>query len=239
MPPFRIPFTNRRPLNSPAPNGENIRPAAAHDSSLSSPYHSKSSLALNNKERSEEPNEFKLSSVDSQGQYLPPSPSTEPKSFWSKSPSCASNHRSLVSDNEPFSISRESFESYRRSFDISGRSPILHADSYASRTSLDSRSVYLSRPALNGGTFRKPGETRDDGFEDVKLNDDASRQQQPKKKGFLSRFGDVNSHDSSGTEQKSLGFHIPGRRRGQSGSGQELGDVQRSDSKAKVEVTVK
>ncbi|RMZ89364.1 hypothetical protein DV736_g3407, partial [Chaetothyriales sp. CBS 134916] len=237
MPPFRIPFTNRKLLNEPAPNDENARPAA-HDSTLPSPYHNKSSLALNTKERSEEPNEFKLSSVDSQGQYLPPSPSTEPKSFWSKSPSWASNHRSLVSDNEPFSISRESFESYRRSFDISGRSPILHADSYTSRTSLDSRSLYLSRPALNGSTFRKPGEIRDDGFEDVKLNDDASRQQ-PKKKSFLSRFGDTNSHDSSGTEQKSLGFHIPGRRRGQSGSGQELGAVQRPDCKAKAEVTVK
>ncbi|RMZ75687.1 hypothetical protein DV738_g5322, partial [Chaetothyriales sp. CBS 135597] len=228
MPPFRIPFTNRRPINGTAPNDENARPAAPNQS-LSSPYQSKSSLALNTKECGEEPNEFKLSSVDSQGQYLPPSPSTEPKSFWSKSPSATSNHRSLVSDNEPFSISRESFESYRRSFDISGRSPILYADSYTSRTSLDSRSFYLSRSALSGGTFRKAGENRDDGFEEP-----------PKKKGFLSRFGDVSTHDSSGTEQKSLGFHIPGRRRGQSGSGQELGDVQRPESsKAKAEVTVK
>ena len=46
-----------------------------------------------------------------------PSP-TEKKSFWSKSPhsTISSNHRSLISENEPFSISRESFESYRRSF---------------------------------------------------------------------------------------------------------------------------
>lgn len=46
-----------------------------------------------------------------------PSP-TEKKSFWQRTPTSttSSNHRSLLSDNEPFSISRESFESYRRSF---------------------------------------------------------------------------------------------------------------------------
>ena len=121
---------------------------------------------------------------------------------------------------------------------MSGRSPILHADSFNSRTSLDSRTFYLSRPAVNGNTFDKPDERRDEGFEDVKLNDDAFKQQ-PKKKSFLSRFSET-SNDVNGSEQKSHHFHIPGRRRGQSGSGQELGDVQRpGSSKDKAEVTVK
>lgn len=66
MPPFRIPFTSRRPV---VPNGvetasdENARPAS-HDSNVSSPYterREKPSLALGIKERHDEPNEFKLS----------------------------------------------------------------------------------------------------------------------------------------------------------------------------------
>ena len=45
-----------------------------------------------------------------------PSP-TEKRSFWGRTPSTTtSSHRSVLSDNEPFSISRESFDSYRRSF---------------------------------------------------------------------------------------------------------------------------
>ncbi len=46
-----------------------------------------------------------------------PSP-PEKESFWRKSgmSRSSSNHRSLVDENEPFSISRESFDSYRRSF---------------------------------------------------------------------------------------------------------------------------
>lgn len=232
MPPFRIPFTSKKPVaNVVSVGDENTRPAT-HDSHTSSPYQSKSSLALNFKEKKEEPNEFKLSAVDSEGQYLPPSPGTEQKSFWSKSPSSTSNHRSLVSEKEPFSISRESFDSYRRSFDISGRSPILHADSYTSRTSLDSRSFYLSRPSLNGNTFERPTSTQIQDFEDVKLTDDAAKQ--PKKKSFLARFSETNN-EASAVDQKSHHFHLPGRKRGQSGTGSELGEVKRPDSKGKVE----
>ncbi len=60
MPPFRIPFTSRKPVNGVNVNDENARPTS-HDSQTSSPYQSKSSLALNIKEKREEPNEFKLS----------------------------------------------------------------------------------------------------------------------------------------------------------------------------------
>ncbi len=90
---------------------------------------------------------------------------------------------------------------------------------------------------MNGSTFEKPDEGRDEGFEDVKLNEDVSKQQ-PKKKSFLSRFSET-SDETKGSDLKSHHFHIPGRRRGQSGSGQELGDVGRPGSKGKTEVPVK
>jgi len=66
-----------------------------------------------------EPTEYKLSEINDSGVYLPPSP-TERKNFWStksntSSNSSQSNHRSMLSE-EPFNISRESFDSYRRSF---------------------------------------------------------------------------------------------------------------------------
>jgi len=62
---------------------------------------------------------------------------------------------------------------------------------------------------------------QEDDFEEVGLNDEAK----PKKKGIFARFG-----DSSGDTQQSgsakptttFGFHIPGRKRGQSGGGSEL-----------------
>ncbi|KAK5073954.1 hypothetical protein LTR64_006905 [Lithohypha guttulata] len=118
MAPFRIPFTSKRPTPAVVDitTDENAKPAPG------SPY--KPSLALGTKERREEPNEFKLSSVGDDGQYLPlvadtmePSP-TEKKSFWHKSTTTANapTHRNALGETEPFSISRESFDSYRRSF---------------------------------------------------------------------------------------------------------------------------
>lgn len=50
---------------------------------------------------------------------MQPSPTTEKPSFWhskSNTSTASSNHRSLLNENEPFNISRESFDSYRRSF---------------------------------------------------------------------------------------------------------------------------
>ncbi|KIV88794.1 hypothetical protein PV10_08437 [Exophiala mesophila] len=236
MPPFRIPFTSKRPtVNTESVTDENARPTPNGDH-VTSPYtKDKPSLALGLKERRDEPNEFKLSSVSDSGEYLPPSP-TEKKSFWAKSPaSGTNNHRICFNEHEPFSISRESFESYRRSFDISGRSPILQADSFTSRTSLDSRpsSRYPTRSTLNSSTFDHP--SADEGFEDVKLNEDAKNQ--PKKKSFLSRFGDA-SGEHSGKEDGKHHFHLPGRRRGQSGTGSELGEVPRPQSHGQAEVPV-
>jgi hypothetical protein len=165
-----------------------------------------------------------------------PSP-PEKKSFWHKSPtgksSNSSHPRSVLTENEPFSISRESFESYRRSFDISGRSPILQADSYPSRSSLDSRSSRHPRSAIHSNHFTRPRPTEEEEFEDVGLNDP-----KPKKRGFLSRFGESNNENTPPTQNgdgKSPGGHhgfinhipgISGRKRGQSGVGAELGAME-------------
>ncbi|KAK7903095.1 hypothetical protein LTR67_001112 [Exophiala xenobiotica] len=239
MPPFRMPFTSRRPVATDVAD-ENARPTS-RDQSVTSPYKDKPSLALGIKEKRADLNEFKLSSVNDSGEYLPPSP-TEKESFWSKAKSpvsTASNHRQCFNDNEPFSISRESFESYRRSFDISGRSPILQADSFTSRSSLDSRgpSRFPTRSTFSSTTFEAPTK-EEEGFEDVKLNEEV-KPQQPKKKSFLSRFGDSSGENLTTKEEGKHHFHIPGRKRGQSGTGSELKDIPRPQSNGKAEVTVR
>jgi hypothetical protein len=72
-------------------------------------------------------------------------------------------------------------------------------------------------------------------FEDIKLNEEGQKQQEPKKKSFLSRFGDSNGEAVApvpGKEESKHHFHfLPGRRRGQSGTGSELGDIPRPQSK--------
>lgn len=57
-------------------------------------------------------------------------------------------------------------------------------------------------------------------FEEVGLNDETK----PKKKGLFSRFGDSSSDaQSSGAKPSTpFGFHMPGRKRGQSGGASEL-----------------
>ncbi|EXJ58749.1 hypothetical protein A1O7_06179 [Cladophialophora yegresii CBS 114405] len=248
MPPFRMPFTSRRPApNAPTETtDENARPDS-FDGNVKSPYgKGKPSLALGIKEKKIEPNEFKLSSVNDSGEYLPPSP-TERPSFWStKSPSSTSNsHRLGFNDNEAFTISRESFDSYRRSFDISGRSPILQSDSFNSRSSLDSRpsSRFPTRSTFNSNTFERPPAEEGPAFEEVKLNDEANKTQEPKKKSFLSRFSDSAGEPvapAAGKEEGKHHFHfLPGRRRGQSGTGNELGDIPRPQSRGHAEVTVR
>ncbi|KAF7719395.1 Uncharacterized protein PECH_004890 [Penicillium ucsense] len=171
---------------------------------------------------SQHPPEYKLSVVNDSGVYLPPSP-PEKSSFWGRVPgsSRTENHRDLVNENEPFSISRESFDSYRRSFDISARSPVYYADTAPSRTSLDSR---FSRPSMQSGSFERPERMEEEsGFEEVGLQDEPK----PKKRSLFSRFND-SSNDSQPPTPKSstsFGFHMPGRKRGQSGNAAELGSV--------------
>lgn len=61
-------------------------------------------------------------------------------------------------------------------------------------------------------------------FEDVGLEDEVK----PKKKGILSRFSNFsndsqNSDSSPKVSSPHLGFRLPGRKRGPSGGGSELG----------------
>ncbi|OOQ90504.1 hypothetical protein PEBR_04240 [Penicillium brasilianum] len=172
----------------------------------------------------QQPPEYKLSVVNDSGVYLPPSP-PEKQSFWHRYPgsSRSANHRDLVNENEPFSISRESFDSYRRSFDISARSPVIYAEAVPSRTSLDSRFCRINSPSMRSTSFERPDRMEEEAFEEVGLNDEAK----PKKRGLFARFGD-SSNDTQQAANKSstsFGFHIPGRKRGQSGGGSELSAV--------------
>ncbi|KAL9604522.1 MAG: hypothetical protein Q9219_000487 [cf. Caloplaca sp. 3 TL-2023] len=144
----------------------------------------------------------------------------------------SSNHRSLLNENEPFSISRESFESYRRSFDISARSPVP-PQSTTPRQSLDSKMTNPPRSSIRG--MERPQPTSEEAFEDVGLEDE-TKQQPPKKRGIFARFGDntetVIAGDSSRPGSSHRGFHLPGRKRGQSGQGAELGNINRAPAPA-------
>ncbi|KAL8982465.1 MAG: hypothetical protein Q9205_003033 [Flavoplaca limonia] len=232
MPPFRNPFGRKPPVvngatslqdeNTPSSkaNGEPLSQRPSYTSSRAS-----SSLSI---KRREEPSEYKLSVVNDSGVYLPPSP-PEKKSFWSRSPTSStisSNHRSLLNENEPFSISRESFESYRRSFDISARSPVPQ-EPLTPRQSLDARMTRPPRSSIKD--LPRPQPTDEEAFEDVVLNDEAK--QPPKRKSIFARFGDNSeialSGDTSRPSSSHRGFHLPGRKRGQSGQGAELGNIDR------------
>ncbi|KAL8872198.1 MAG: hypothetical protein Q9174_002130 [Haloplaca sp. 1 TL-2023] len=232
MPPFRNPFGRKPPVanGTTSMQDENAPPKLNGDATSQRPGYASSrassSLSII---RREEPNEYKLSVVNDSGVYLPPSP-PEKKSFWSRSPASStisSNHRSLLNENEPFSISRESFESYRRSFDISARSPV-HPESTTPRQSFDSRFARPPRSSIKD--LERPQPTEEEAFEDVGLNDEA-KQQPVKKRGIFARFGDNSEAPSApdGTRPSSShrGFHLPGRKRGQSGQGAELGTIDR------------
>ncbi|KAL8700584.1 MAG: hypothetical protein Q9224_000900 [Gallowayella concinna] len=233
MPPFRNPFGRKPPVvNGPTSlQNENTPPSRLNgDTASERPGYasSRASSSLSIKRR-EEPSEYKLSVVNDSGVYLPPSP-PEKKSFWSRSPTSStisSNHRSLLNENEPFSISRESFESYRRSFDISARSPVP-PEPLTPRQSFDARMARPPRSSIKD--LPRPQPTDEETFEDVGLNDEA-KQQPPKKRGIFARFGDNSditpSSDGSRPSSSHRGFHLPGRKRGQSGQGAELGNMDR------------
>ncbi|KAI9761400.1 MAG: hypothetical protein M4579_001050 [Chaenotheca gracillima] len=246
--PIRNPF--KKTPGAEALQDENARPGSRsggnHTLDKPSVNGSKpgSSAAVSIKSKENEPNEYKLSVVNDSGIYLPPSP-PEKKGFWHRSTNATtpSNHRSLLSENEPFSISRESFESYRRSFDISARSPIAHPDTNTPRQSLDSRRSQLSQPnPRSNRSFESQPSMEEEQFEDVGLNDDTK----PKKRSIFSRFGD-SSETPAATANPNVptnpgaghrGFHFTGRKRGASGQGAELGSIDRPQSSGAPEVKV-
>lgn len=75
---------------------------------------------------------------------------------------------------------------------------------------------------MRSSGFEKPEAMEEETFEDVRLQDEAK----PKKKSIFARFGDSSGDAQSGTKPStSFGFHIPGRKRGQSGGGSELSAI--------------
>ena len=113
--------------------------------------------------------------------------------------------------------------------DISARSPVYSHDAAATRQSLDSKLSYPSRSAANPGQFERPPPTEEEGFEDVGLSDE--KKEVPKKRGIFARFGDNSEPSADGEASRPAsshrGFHLPGRKRGQSGQGAELGTIER------------
>ena len=103
-----------------------------------------------------------------------------------------------------------------------------------SRTSLDSRFSRVTSPSVPYTSKFGASETmeEEEQFEDVGLDNEDKLPPNPRKKGLFSRFGDLTG--SSDTESKSnvsssyRGFHLPGRKRGQSGAGAELGAIKPS-----------
>ncbi|KOS19080.1 hypothetical protein ESCO_000990 [Escovopsis weberi] len=173
--------------------------------------------------------EYKMSVVNDSGVYLPPSP-TEDKGLWRPrhlSSRASTQSRSSSGDMEQFSISRESFDSYRRSFDIMARSPISVQDSSV-RQSLDSANsnYHLSSKSAIDRSVDRELPPPEELFEDIGLDDQKAV---PRKRGFFSKFTDSQDKDSgkdAGSPQTNVArFLIPGRKRGQLSQESELGRI--------------
>ncbi|KAI1068454.1 hypothetical protein LB507_004794 [Fusarium sp. FIESC RH6] len=236
--PIRNPFA-RRP-GSVVVQDENQRPDTAPGFEKVDTVGSKSKPVLSIRSQGRDNGEYKMSVVNDSGVYLPPSP-TEEKGQWPRkylSTRNSTDTRSSFGDIEHFSISRESFDSYRRSFDISARSPMPNSD-FPARQSLDSaRLPRLPRSAVER-SFEQPP-TAEEGFEDVGLDDQKYQQQQqpapqaqPQKRGFFSKFSDSRDKDASSNPSVSR-FLMHGRKRAQSGQGSELTPMDNGPPKVTV-----
>ncbi|KAI2616408.1 hypothetical protein GGS26DRAFT_578070 [Hypomontagnella submonticulosa] len=239
--PIRNPFA-RRPgvLNGAEVTNENIRPGALSPDSAQAGFEkvdiigSKASSSLSIRStKSRDTGDYKMSVVNDSGVYLPPSP-TEDKSLWprrSVASRTSMDTRSSIGDIEHFSISRESFDSYRRSFDISAKSPVLVYDQ--PRQSLDSARFPRSpRMSVRNRPWDPP--TAEEGFEDVGLNDEKQAQQHPKKRSFFAKFSE-SQEPSAQSQGMGMSRFIPGRKRAQSGQGSELGSIERPKSRQSVQ----
>jgi len=169
--------------------------------------------------------EYQLSEITDNGIFVHPIPTEKPR-FWqmrSSSSLASSNYQSIFTDNETFTISRDSFDSYRRSFDISARSPIPSYDTDSlSRHSLDTSLV----TSLHDRRISDwPEDQVKEDFEDVDINNE-QEPIAPKRRGLFARFGVDSSSDVS--KPVSPGSHhnlFSSRKRAQSGQGSELASM--------------
>ncbi|KAM6539373.1 hypothetical protein FALCPG4_001180 [Fusarium falciforme] len=234
--PIRNPFA-RRP-GSIVVQDENQRPDTAPGFEKVDTVGSKATSVLSIRNtKNHDTGEYKMSVVNDSGVYLPPSP-TEEKGQWPRkylSTRNSTDTRSSFGDIEHFSISRESFDSYRRSFDISARSPVPNPD-FPPRQSLDSaRLPRLPRSAVER-SFKQPP-TAEERFEDVGLDDHKQSQAQPQKRSFFSKFSESREKDTTSTQPAVSRFLMHGRKRAQSGQGSELGPMD-NNTNAPPKVTV-
>ncbi|KAK6531368.1 hypothetical protein TWF281_008175 [Arthrobotrys megalospora] len=210
MPQFRFPFTKKaqsaavpaapiveEPAPAPAPTTTTstapTTTPSVDDSTPRSHRREKSTGSLSimtRRSREEDTNTYKLSTVNDSGIYLPPSP-VEKKGFWGKKEhSNGSPVEAPDTQDIGFGITRASFDSYRRSFDISARTQISDSQRpsmQSSRSSFDA--LGWGRPSFDAPNrlpsidVSESASEEDEGeFRDVDLND------QPKKRGFLGRF---------------------------------------------------
>ncbi|KAI1273323.1 hypothetical protein F5Y07DRAFT_402485 [Xylaria sp. FL0933] len=239
--PIRNPFARRPFLNTGVDvvNDENVPPAANIPRDSHAGFErvdtvgSRTSSAWSiHSSKSRDTGDYKMSVVNDSGVYLPPSP-TDEKGLWPRRPAnsrTSMDTRSSIGDIEHFSISRESFDSYRRSFDICAKSPVIVHD--FPRQSLDSAGLArVPRSSMRHRSFERELPTAEEGFEDVGLDDQKLNQQQPKKKSFFAKFSET---QEPGTHGEGLSRFIPGRKRAQSGQGAELGPVERPKSSQTV-----
>ncbi|KAH6627983.1 hypothetical protein F5144DRAFT_631217 [Chaetomium tenue] len=237
--PIRNPFA-RRPGPATA-HDESSRPGSAAGPTTTDAAHpgfervdtvgskASSAFSIRSSRPSQDTGEYKMSVVDDSGVYLPPSPIEREEASWPRRylarTSTDNKSGSLPvgtgnSEIEHFSISRESFDSYRRSFDISAKSPVvITATAADGRQSLDSSlrppfspRHYHPRSSLSADHYHHrwepptPEESETGaGFEDVGLGEgegegDVSRSglghvhaQQVKKRGFFAKFGSDNA----------------------------------------------
>ncbi|KAF4973888.1 hypothetical protein FZEAL_9145 [Fusarium zealandicum] len=231
--PIRNPFA-RRP-GSVVVQDENQRPDTPPGFEKVGTVGSKSTSVLSIQSTNRRDNgEYKMSVVNDSGVYLPPSP-TEDKAQWPRkylSTRNSTDTRSSIGDIEHFSISRESFDSYRRSFDISARAPVSNPD-FPQRQSLDSaRLPRLPRSAVERSFGQPP--TAEERFEDVGLEDHKQPQPPPQKRGFFSKFSESREKDTSSQSPAVSRFLMHGRKRAQSGQGAELNPIDNAPPKVTV-----
>jgi hypothetical protein len=186
--------------------------------------------------KSQDTGEYQMSVVNDSGVWVPPSPAEEKKAWprrYLSSRSSSDTHSSL-GDIEPFSISRESFDSYRRSFDIAAKSPV-HASPHDSpaRQSLDSSR--FSRVPRTTFADLEPPTLEEESFEDVGLDDQKAP---PRRRGFFFRYSDPQEEEERHEDALSppsspsmltapaatmSRFLMPGRKQKQSQLSRELG----------------
>lgn len=112
--------------------------------------------------------------------------------------------------------------------DITAKSPVNYQADFPTRQSLDSaRYPRYPRSAIHR-KFEQPPPTAEEGFEDVGLDD----QKQVKKRGFFSKLADTQEKDGSSPATVTR-FLMPGRKRGQSGQGAELGSMEHQHQQQK------